>query len=280
MASLERWERFRAAVERPDAEVDLPYAALLIAEVAYPGLDIRYYLRELARLSAEAPYIDPAAPPQRQVAVLSRYFAVDLGFRGNTEEYFDPRNSYLNDVLDRRTGIPITLTLVYNEIGRRRGLPLAGIGLPGHFLSGYVPAGAHMPALLIDVFNGGIILDERSVAALLERTFGRPVALERQFLQPMSARAILYRILNNLKGIYLQVGDFHRALDTIERMLIVQPGSLRDLRDRGVLRGRLGRYAEALADLHAYAEQAPDEDERAAAQREIAWIRQMIARLS
>jgi regulator of sirC expression with transglutaminase-like and TPR domain len=276
----DRRERFRAAVERPDDEIDLPYVALLIAEAAYPGLDIRYYLRELARLSAEAPRIDLSAPPRQQIAVLSRYYTVDLGFRGNTGAYDDPRNSYLNDVLDRRTGIPITLTLVYNEIGRRLGLPLAGIGLPGHFLSGYVPAGARMPVLLIDVFNGGVILDDRGVAALLERAFGRPVAVEPQFLQPVGARAILYRMLNNLKRIYVQAGDLHRALEIVEQMVIVQPNSLRDVRDRGVLRGRLGYYAEALADLRLYAEQVQDEEERAAAQREIAWVRQMMARLS
>jgi|DewCreStandDraft_5_1066085.scaffolds.fasta_scaffold00028_221 regulator of sirC expression with transglutaminase-like and TPR domain len=276
----DRRERFRAAVERPDDEIDLPYVALLIAEAAYPGLDIRYYLRELARLSAEAPRIDLSAPPRQQIAVLSRYYTVDLGFRGNTEAYDDPRNSYLNDVLDRRTGIPITLTLVYNEIGRRLGLPLAGIGLPGHFLSGYVPTGARTPVLLIDVFNGGVILDDRGVAALLERAFGRPVAVEPQFLQPVGARAILYRMLNNLKRIYVQAGDLHRALEIVEQMVIVQPNSLRDVRDRGVLRGRLGHYAEALADLRLYAEQVQDEEERAAAQREIAWVRQMMARLS
>ena len=96
MASLERWERFRAAVERPDAEVDLPYAALLIAEAAYPGLDVRYYLRELARLSAEAPYIDLAAPPQQQVAVLSRYFTVERGCDGARADLDDPRNRSLS----------------------------------------------------------------------------------------------------------------------------------------------------------------------------------------
>jgi regulator of sirC expression with transglutaminase-like and TPR domain len=252
-------QRFDEAINRPDEEVDLAYAALLIAAEEYPDLDIAYYLRELDQMGAAAPRLDTLSPPHQQISRLSAYFVDDLGFTGNRDNYYDPRNSYLNDVIDRRTGIPIALSLVYAEIGRRRGVPLVGVGLPGHFLVGYVTPD---DIVLVDAFEGGRVLSETEIASRLAQVFGRPVPVEPEYLRPTGPKAILFRMLNNLKQIYVAADDRQRALAAVERMLVVAPQARQELRDRGLLRARLGQFKAARLDIRDYVESGaagPDE---------------------
>jgi regulator of sirC expression with transglutaminase-like and TPR domain len=177
------------------------------------------------------------------------------GFRANEADYYDPRNSFLNEVLDRRLGIPITLSILYVEVARRVGLELLGVGFPGHFLV-KCPAVGATPDLFIDPFNGGDVLAATECVARFQAVLkGRD--FDPSFLDPVDTRHILIRMLHNLKKIYVEQGDDVRALWVIDRLLLVQPGNLEERRDRGLLSARLGGTKAAVNDLEAYLEGAP-----------------------
>jgi regulator of sirC expression with transglutaminase-like and TPR domain len=242
--------RLEALVAVPDAEVDLAAAALAIAQSAYPQLRPEPYLRRLDllaervrdRLSDEG-----AAPVLLQE--ISRVLFEEEGFRGNSEQYYDPRNSYLNDVLDRRLGIPLTLSVVYLEIGWRLGLPLAGVNFPGHFLVGYEGEALR---LLIDPFQAGLVLFEDDAQALLDRVYGGAVQLQPEHLRTAGRKDMLVRMLSNLKGIHVNARDDARALTAIEQILLIRPDASGEQRDRGMVLARLGRNADAIVALEAY----------------------------
>lgn len=248
--------RFAAVVEVPDAELDLATAALLVAAEEYPQLLPAPYLRRLDLLAERVRdrLADETAPPV-VLQELSRVLFREEGFRGNAESYYDPRNSFLNDVLDRRLGVPITLSVVYLEVGWRLGLPLAGINFPGHFLVRY--EGEAMK-LLVDPFQRGRLRFEDEAQELLDRVYGGTVRLQPEFLRSVGRKDILFRILANLKGIYLNSRDDTRALGAIERLLLVHPDALPEIRDRGMLLARNGRADEAATDLEHYLRAAPD----------------------
>jgi regulator of sirC expression with transglutaminase-like and TPR domain len=176
------------------------------------------------------------------------------GFRGNAEAYYDPRNSFLNDVLDRRLGIPITLGIVALEVGWRLGIPLSGINFPGHFLIRYE---GQVARLLVDPFDGGRVRWEDEAQDLLDRVYGGMVRMRKEFLRSATRTEILARVLTNLKGIYLNARDDARALAAVERILLLRPGAVVELRDRGLLLARIGRTHEAVADLERYLDFSP-----------------------
>ena len=238
-----------------EASIDLGEAGLLIALDAYPDLDVDAYLARLDALAAPlARRIDPAAPLPAWVEAVNGHLFGDEGFRGNEADYYDPRNSYLNEVLDRRLGIPITLSVVYLEVARRIGLDAVGVGLPGHFV---LEARRGDQTMLLDPFHGGIPLDVEDCARLVEETHGSGFPFSEDLLVPVPKRAILARILNNLKMIYLRSGDAERAWPVAEKMVHLQPDSPIDRRDRGLLAHRLNRFALARDDLRFYLDHAP-----------------------
>ncbi len=203
-----------ALLTRPDREVNLGEAALLIAAEEYPGLAVRDYLVRLDEMGwALRQRLDDEPRPERAVMALNKYLFQEQGFRGNTKEYYDPRNSYLNEVLDRRTGIPITLSTVYMEVARRAGLDVEGVGLPGHFVV-RIQAPGH--PLLVDPFNSGTVLTEKDCQQRLDRIFGGKVKMEPKMLQPCRHRDMLERILRNLKAVYIRDQDVQRALRMVE----------------------------------------------------------------
>ncbi len=277
--------RFAAIAARPDAEIDLAEAALVIAQEEYPDLDVTAYLRVLERLGDGARCRVGAAAisargglgPREVIGVLNRYLYDECGFRGNREAYYDPRNSFLNEVLDRRTGIPITLSLVYMEVGRRVGLPLVGIGFPGHFLVGCDAPGER---LLIDPFDRGRLLSEPDCAALLERLRGRSVPLARHYLAPIGPRPFLVRMLANLKAVYLQREDYARALAAVDRILLLAPDAADERRDRGLLHVKLQAFSLAAADLEAYLDERPAAPDREQMSRHLLTVRQILARFN
>jgi regulator of sirC expression with transglutaminase-like and TPR domain len=194
---------------------------------------------------------------------LNQFLFEDLGYRGNTDDYYDPRNSYLNDVIDRKTGIPITLSILYMELGRRIGLPLDGVSFPGHFL---VRLRLRRGMLVLDPFSGGAPQSEAELRERLQRVIPAgaidnvPVGelpLE-QFLEPASKRQILSRLLRNLKTIYRETDKPERLLEVLNRMLLVTPDAGTELRDRGYVYQRLECWRPALHDLTAYLEREPD----------------------
>lgn len=251
-----------ALLTRPDRDVNLGEAALLIAAEEYPGLVVRDYLVQLDEMGwALRQRLDEEPRPERAVMALNKYLFREQGFRGNTKEYYDPRNSYLNEVLDRRTGIPITLSTVYMEVARRAGLDVEGVGLPGHFVVRIQTPGH---PLLVDPFHAGTMLTEKDCQERLDRIFGGKVKMEPSMLEPCGHRDMLERILRNLKAVYIRDQDVERALRMADLLVQVQPGNAEDLRDRGILYAALDCYGYAARDLRSYlalAPKAPDVEE-------------------
>lgn len=254
---------FAELIERMDVRIELARACLLIAEDAYPGLDVEKYMTELERLALGLrSRLSPSAGAEEKLIALNQFVFDDLGYTGNAEDYYDPRNSYLNDVIDRRTGVPITLAVIYIELGRRIGLPLEGVSFPGHFLVRLRIRGG---VLVLDPFAAGEPQSEDDLRERLQRvipkgaTGGLPASdlpLER-FLEPASNRQILARLLRNLKAIYRETDQPARLLEVLDRMLLVVPEASADLRDRGLVYQRLECYRAALKDLSEYIEREP-----------------------
>ena len=248
---------FAALVALPDDAIDLGHASLLIAREEYPDLDVGRYLSRLDGMAADiAPRLKEGEGPRSRVAHLNQLMFEEMGFQGNREEYFDPRNSFLNDVLDRRIGIPISLSTVYLEVGRRIGCPLAGVAFPGHFL---VRLGgvSGSPDILIDPFNRGRLMTEEDCRALILEMYKGQLEYRPEFLRRARNREILERMLNNLKGIYQQRRDFHMALKIQQLLLCIEPDRPDAIRDRGLIHYRLALIAEAAADLDRYLSLAP-----------------------
>jgi regulator of sirC expression with transglutaminase-like and TPR domain len=242
-----------------DDDIDLALSALRIAMIDYPQLEPSIWLLELDRLAERARRLAPGTSPDALLRGLDAALFAEGGFHGNVAAYYDPRNSFLNDVLERRQGIPITLSVVYVEVGRRLGLPVAGVAFPGHFLVSYFGTA---PAEIIDPFHCGTRLDESACLELLHNATGSSGALTREMLAPATHRQILMRMLNNLKMTYMKKGDLVRAVGTMDRILQISPGEVAQFRDRGLAFFQLGDSKRALRDLKAYAEQSADQADR------------------
>jgi regulator of sirC expression with transglutaminase-like and TPR domain len=252
----ERHRTFRAAIAVPDDQIDLGRAALAIAQEEYPNLRVETYLERLDRLAAAAR--DRSAgehSPYRLIACLNHILFTQERYRGNHHDYYDPRNSFLNDVIERRTGIPITLSVLYMEVALRVGLNLHGIGFPGHFLVKYV---GDEGEIVIDPYDQGEVRTGEELQEMLDRLYGGKVAFHPDFLAPVSNRDIVQRMLNNLKGIYLRQENFAKALSTAERLVIIDPTSAQEIRDRGLLYLKLERFSQAIDDLETYLRLVPD----------------------
>jgi regulator of sirC expression with transglutaminase-like and TPR domain len=247
--------RFAELVGGGDMDFDLAEATLLIAAEAYPGLDVARYVRALDGLAAEAePLVRAADTDSERVRRLVEFLSVDRCFRGNQDDYYDRRNSFLNEVLERRTGIPITLAVVYMEVARRLGLVLLGVGFPGHFLAKH-PGSSD---LIVDPFFGQI-LSARDCAQRLRAVLGENARLEPAHLRAATPKEMLVRILRNLKQIYLQARELDAALSCSERILLVEPELAHELRDRGLLYEQLECFAAARGDLERFLALAPDD---------------------
>lgn len=243
-------QEFEAMVRRPDAEIDLAAAYLMVAEDEYPLLDIASYLRRLDRMGEEVRDLVGAERHPSTVAVaLVRYLFRDLGFEGATDEYFDPRASYLNEVMDRRKGIPISLSIVYMEVARRAGFQVDGVGLPGHFIVKHPQPGGD---LFVDPFNRGAVLSREDCAQKVGEIYNGAVAFEPYMLGAVTKRQILARAIHNLKTIYAAGRQREKALAMVEFLLILAPWDLEEIRDRGMLRFQLGDAEGAIADLETY----------------------------
>jgi regulator of sirC expression with transglutaminase-like and TPR domain len=236
----------------------------MIAQDAYPELDVERYVGEIERMAIRLrAQLPQNCGAEERVVGLNQFLYEDLGFWGNTDDYYDPRNSYLNEVIERKTGIPITMSILYMELGRRIGLPLEGVSFPGHFLVRLRLRGG---MLVLDPFSGGAPQSEAELRSRVKRVIPDGVADDLpsadlpldQFLEPASNRQILSRVLRNLKGIYRETDKPERMLDVLNRMLVLTPDASAELRDRGYLYQRLECYRAALKDLTDYTEREPD----------------------
>jgi len=268
---------FRLAVGCPDEKIDLGRAALAMANCDYPHLDVDAYLSRIDELAAAANTCLGTEPDvYRSVAAVNYVLFQQRGFHGNRENYFDPRNSFLNEVLDRKIGIPISLSVLYIEVAQRIGLPLHGVGFPGHFLVKYR---GDDEEIVIDPFNQGEIRSRESLEAMLDKLYGRKVSLDPDFLESTGKKQILKRMLNNLKIIYLRANDLMRGLSVVERLVILDPMSVEDIRDRGILYFKLECFKPALDDLENYLRLAPQAEDVDAVRHRVALLTRQVARL-
>ncbi|MFI5317628.1 MAG: SirB1 family protein [Myxococcota bacterium] len=259
----------------PEARIDLAEGALWIAAEEYRELDVGHYLARLADLAAgAASRLRGARDLRGRVETLNEFLFRELGFAGNRDDYYDARNSFLNEVLERRSGIPITLAIVYVWIARRLGLPAEGVGLPGHFLVRL----AGPDEILIDPFAGAVVT-RAECEARLRAAAGADVRLDERMLEPAPARQILARVLRNLKQIWLAREDWQRALDCAERILILTPDSPLELRDRGLLFARLECFAAAEADLRKFLALAPGDSAAEAVRAQLVELARSAPRL-
>ena len=243
----------RALAADPTHPVDLAEAALLVAADHRPGLDVRAGLARLDVLAEAArPAVLAAWSDAARVEALNQFLFVREGFHGNTEEYDDPRNSLLDCVLERRTGLPITLSLVYLEVGGRLGLPVEGIGFPSHFLVRW----RGREDVVIDAFHGRVLAD-RALAAMLRQALGQDVVFSRMELQAITPHALLVRLLSNLKRHTALAGDFAATLHCCERLLQLQPDDPEEVRDRGLVYAQLDCVGAARDDLTRFLALAP-----------------------
>jgi regulator of sirC expression with transglutaminase-like and TPR domain len=247
---------FARYVARPAEDIRLDEAALLLARTEYPALNLPAQLARLDALAARA-QCNPRQPAHTNIANLNHLLFEEEKFTGNEEEYDDPRNSFLNDVLDRKMGIPITLSLVYQEVARRCGLPVVGVGFPGHFLSKYLAASGD---ILLDPYQRGAILSLQDCEEKLKAQFGEEAEFRPSFLVVSSTKQTLSRMLNNLKGSFFRRKDFAKVLMMIEMALAVDPASRQEIHDRGMVYFLLRSYGKAMADLHAYLNLSPPDD--------------------
>jgi regulator of sirC expression with transglutaminase-like and TPR domain len=239
--------------------IGLAQSALVIAQIEYPRIDPYHYLARLDAMGAAAArriaeHADQTgdSSPLGCVTAFNNYLFQEQCFVGNREKYDDPRNSCLNEVLDRRTGIPITLSVVYLEVGRRAGLHVDGVNFPGHFLVRCPGTGRGREGLIIDAFHGGAILSEHDCRILLKKHVGAEVAFSKSLLAPATRPQIVVRMLLNLKRIYVHMRSFPQARDVTELLLAVTPSALSELRDRGLLAYHLNDITHALHDLQTY----------------------------
>jgi len=238
---------------RGDADDALIHGSLILASVEHGDVDAGPILETLAAMGHEASRrLAMIGGLEDRIAALNDYFFEDLGFHGNEDRYDDPRNSFVNDVLVRRTGIPISLAVVYLDVARRAGLTLEGVNFPGHFLVRSPSPGPLAVDLLLDVFDRGAILREADLQRLLERHIGGEATMTAETLATADTRQTLARMATNLKRLYVRSRSFPQALEVTHLLVALEEHYAVELRDRGLLAYQLKRFPEALHDLEKY----------------------------
>ncbi|HET9216512.1 MAG TPA: transglutaminase-like domain-containing protein [Terriglobia bacterium] len=269
---------FQELVNLPDGAVPLAEAALLLACEEYPQLELSPYLDRLDEFAEVVrPKLQPRFSPLDTIDALNEVLFGVLGFRGNTKNYNDPRNSFFNDVLERRVGIPITLSAVYLEVARRVGFPIYGVGMPGHFLVRYDD---RQQEFFVDPFNGGQVLTRDDCQQRFTEMFGNEQAFSERMLSIVSPRQMLFRMLNNLKTIYLKAHTFEKSLAMVDMMLLADPEAIEQYRDRGIIKVQLRRFDAAVRDFEHYVKGAPDSKDRPQVEEHLKELRRIRAMMN
>lgn len=274
-------ERLANIATISEQELNLAEAALLIAMDEYPGLDVDSYLRRLDELATGVQERLPAqAGLEDTLVTLNQFLFVEQGFSGDTENFDDPRNSFLNEVLDRKLGIPITLSIIYMEVGRRIGLPLKGVSFPGHFL---VKFSTQDGEVVLDPFSGGCLMSKEDLEAMLEETYGAVDAVHaplERLLTASGKKEILVRMLRNLKGAYLRRERYEKALSAVDQILLIQPDLPDEIRDRGSIYQHMECFRAALENFQRYLSMRPNAGDSPDIHRRIAELNQIVATLN
>jgi regulator of sirC expression with transglutaminase-like and TPR domain len=260
-----------------DEQIRLDCAALHLARDVYPQLDLRTWLDRLDALAAEVAELRAGLTAPLRYAAMREVLVERHGFRGNVADYDDPQNSYLNRVLQRRTGLPIALAVVWIEVGRRLKWPVAGVGLPGHFLVRFDDPERFV---LADVFNGGRSLALKDCADLVKENFGDQLDFRPEMLEPAATRDVLVRMLNNLRTLYFSNEDWLRLADVLQRLRAAQPENVRLLQELAAAYFHRGEFRTARDHLAAYLEQAPDADDSPLVRRSLERIDSYMAALN
>ncbi len=259
MAFSQARQSFYQEINQPDEQIDLAKAALYIAQEEYPNLDPEEYINALDTMAAELQDRLPGQRyPLRIIQAINSYLYDDLGFTGNVTDYYDPRNSFFNQVIERRIGIPITLSLIYLEVAKRVDFPMVGVGMPGHFL---IRPDLPEMEIFVDAFNRGEVMFPQDCQERLTKIYAQSVMLQPEFLESVSNRQFLVRMLTNLKVIYLQKEDLEKALAAVERILLLFPEMTGELRDRGLIYYQMGRWTAAVTDLEDYLDKVPNAED-------------------
>jgi regulator of sirC expression with transglutaminase-like and TPR domain len=254
---------------------DIVEAALWVAAEEYPDLDVDHTAARIRLISAEGSRrAHGLANPFARLDALRTHLFDELGFRGNEHEYNDPRNSFLNEVLDRRLGNPLSLSILFVDAARAAGFEAHGVGLPGHFVASVAYDGR---TVLVDPYHCGQVISEDDCRQLVSKTTGRPSLFRRELLEGADERAMLTRMLLNLKYIYVKGEDYRRALAAVERLLLISPDDMTEIRDRGFLHAHLGHPGAAVSDLESYLALAPTARDAESVRGRVAWLRQRLS---
>ena len=268
---------FRGAVSGPDDRVDLACAALEIARDDYPDLDVAGYLRRIDQIAVHVmERLGSEKTVYHRIAALNSVMFEEHGFHGNRRNYYDPKNSFLNEVIERKMGIPISLSVLYMEVAQRTGLPLYGVSFPGHFRVKYSD---DRERIVIDPVNAGEVKSRESLGQLLKSLYGGKVTLVDDFLEPVTKKQIIRRMLNNLKMIYSQEKNFLKILAVLQRLVVLDPSSAEDIRDRGSVYLKLECFQYALADFESYLGLVPNAKDADAVREEIVALRKQVQQI-
>lgn len=262
---MEPLRAFGDLARMPEEALDLGLGALLIAQIEHPGLGPAHELKRLDELAARLGRAD--------VHALRRFLFEEEGFAGNAGDYYDPRNSCLNDVLDRRLGIPITLSVLAIEVGRRLGITVHGVGLPGHFM-------AAANGVLFDPFNGGAAVSRAEAATVVARVLGRPVPLEEGHFTPVPKAQILLRMLANLRSVYVDREEWAKARAVMERLMLLDPDAPGHVRDYGTVLMKEGDFTRGAAQWERYLSRHPTARDAGRVKAQLTEIRRAIASLN
>jgi regulator of sirC expression with transglutaminase-like and TPR domain len=262
--------------EIEDEQIDLLTTSLTIAKLEYPQLDVSMYRQKVSSIAETVKArVNRSDDSLETLAIINEVLFGDEGFRGNVSDYYDPKNSFFNDVLDRKLGIPITLSVLYIEVARRAGVPVFGVGMPGHFLLKFYEIDGR--ELFLDAYNSGRLLSPEDCQEKLTEIYNGQIPLDAKFLTPVGKRQILTRMLNNLRSIYMTNRLLKKALAVIDLILVIYPRSADDVKQRAMLRYQLGFLHGAADELDEYVKMAPEASDAEEMKQTAMAIRRTIA---
>ncbi len=267
---------FSQLIQKPEEDLELDRAALYLAGEEYPEVDVLSHLAQLDAFAAQVSQrVTHETAPANLARAIADYLFGELGFDGNSGRYYSPENSFLNRVLETRTGIPITLSLLFLEVARRLGVRCSGVGLPGHFIVGLDDTGEYL-----DPFNAGAPLSMEGCRALVDRMSAGSLEWTDQFLEPYTKRDILFRILNNLKAVYMQGREYTKAVGVIQRMSIISPGLPSLYQEQAWCHAEQQEFRLAIGTLEAYLQEAGTPDDSKEVKDQIKGLWSTLSRLN
>jgi regulator of sirC expression with transglutaminase-like and TPR domain len=268
---------FKNLVTLPDHKISLAEAALQIASDEYPELDITHYKNLLKGWSSKMNVKYSGKRVTNQLEEINKCLFNEMNFTGNIENYYDPRNSFLNDVMDRRTGIPITLSVIYLEMAWALGLSAAGVGFPGHFLVRVID---DEKPIYVDPFHKGNIMTAEECAEFLNKITEGELEFDKKFLSAVNKKEIIIRMLRNLKRIYLEMNNYSKLINILDHLVVITSGEPEEIRDRGIIYYQMKAFKNALNDFETFLSMSPDSEDAEVIQQYLQVLREYDSHLN